>query len=159
MVPCRTSDSQWWRCDCSAVSSYIYSQRYPPLEVKAYFVPSVESPVLAVPCLGLCITTVLDHPMPESAGCPQAMFSSFLLSECNLQPPQVSHTDDKQVLYVCSTYRELPSTILVVLEFPNNSPLTDTNNHNATMPLQQIDHHPEWVTSDDLIFVTSVGIE
>jgi len=41
----------------------------------------------------------------------------------------------------------------------NNSEFTGSNNINATMPLDQVNYHRRWVSSNILPFLTNVAIE
>jgi len=67
--------------------------------------------------------------------------------------------NDTQDLYVSFTHRELPPTVLVALVLFNNSESTGANNINATMPLDRINYHRQWVSSYILPFLTNVAIE
>ena len=68
-------------------------------------------------------------------------------------------SNDDQDIYVSFTHRELPPTVLVAMGLFNNSEFTGSNNINATMPLDQINYHRRWVSSDILPFLTNVAIE
>ncbi|KAK3674053.1 hypothetical protein LTR78_005900 [Recurvomyces mirabilis] len=68
-------------------------------------------------------------------------------------------SEDDQDIYVSFTHRELPPTVLVALGIFNNSESTGINNPNATMPLDRINYHRQWVSSYILPFLTNVAIE
>ncbi|KAK4551515.1 hypothetical protein LTR86_011122 [Recurvomyces mirabilis] len=68
-------------------------------------------------------------------------------------------SEDDQDVYVSFTHRELSPTVLVALGLFNNSESTGTNNPNATMPLDRINYHRQWVSSYILPFLTNVAIE
>lgn len=70
-----------------------------------------------------------------------------------------SEDDDDQDLYISFTHRELPPTVLVAMGLFNNSALTGTNAVNATMPLNQVNYHRQWVSSDILPFLTNIAVE
>jgi len=72
-------------------------------------------------------------------------------------PPSTAHDD--QDIYISFTHRELPPTVLVAMGLFNNSALTGANNPNATMPLDRINPHRQWLSSDILPFLTNVAIE
>jgi len=73
-----------------------------------------------------------------------------------LSGPQDNNTQD---LYVSFTHRELPPTVLVAMGLFNNSELTGANEINATMPLDRVNWHRQWVSSYILPFLTNVAIE
>lgn len=73
-----------------------------------------------------------------------------------LSGPQDNSTQD---LYVSFTHRELPPTVLVAMGLFNNSELTGANNINATMPLDYVNWHRQWVSSYILPFLTNIAIE
>ncbi|KAH7041984.1 histidine phosphatase superfamily [Macrophomina phaseolina] len=66
---------------------------------------------------------------------------------------------DAQDLYVSFTHRELPPTVLVAMGLFNNSAYTGTNNPNATMPNDVINHRRAWKSSNIIPFLTNVAIE
>lgn len=70
-----------------------------------------------------------------------------------------SEDEDDQDLYVSFTHRELPPVVLVAMGIFNNSALTGANFINATMPLDQVNHHRQWVSSYVLPFLTNIAIE
>lgn len=69
--------------------------------------------------------------------------------------------DDKasQDLYVSFTHRELPPTVMVALGIFNNSAFTGSNNPNASMPTNVINHRRAWKSSHILPFLTNIAIE
>lgn len=70
-----------------------------------------------------------------------------------------SEDEDDQDLYISFTHRELPPTVLVAMGIFNNSALTGGNAINATMPLNQVNHHRQWVSSYVLPFLTNIAVE
>lgn len=70
-----------------------------------------------------------------------------------------SASDDAQDLYVSFTHRELPPTVLVAMGLFNNSAYAGTNNPNASMPTDVINHRRAWKSSAILPFLTNIAIE
>ncbi|KAI5362122.1 Putative histidine phosphatase superfamily, clade-2 [Septoria linicola] len=70
-----------------------------------------------------------------------------------------SDETDDQDIYVSFTHRELPPTVLVTLGLFNNSDSTGANDVNATMPLDKVNYHRQWVSSYILPFLTNIAIE
>lgn len=70
-----------------------------------------------------------------------------------------SEEEDDQDLYISFTHRELPPTVLVAMGLFNNSALTGANAVNATMPLNQVNYHRQWVSSNILPFLTNIAVE
>ncbi|KAF2215397.1 hypothetical protein CERZMDRAFT_120263 [Cercospora zeae-maydis SCOH1-5] len=70
-----------------------------------------------------------------------------------------SDDNDDQDIYVSFTHRELPPTVLVTLGLFNNSDSTGANDINATMPLDKVNYHRQWVSSYILPFLTNIAIE
>ncbi|CZT20213.1 related to PHO11-secreted acid phosphatase [Ramularia collo-cygni] len=70
-----------------------------------------------------------------------------------------SEDEDDQDIYVSFTHRELPPVVLVAMGIFNNSALTGANAVNATMPLDQVNHHRQWISSYILPFLTNIAVE
>ncbi|KAK5135605.1 hypothetical protein LTR08_005085 [Meristemomyces frigidus] len=68
-------------------------------------------------------------------------------------------TGAQQDLYVSFSHRELPPTVLVALGLFNNSAFSDTNDVNATMPVDEINPYRAWVSSKILPFLTNIAVE
>lgn len=64
-----------------------------------------------------------------------------------------------QDLYVSFTHRELPPTVLVAMGLFNGSAFTGTNDPNATMPTDMLNHRRAWKSSHILPFLTNIAVE
>ena len=70
-----------------------------------------------------------------------------------------TQSETQQDLYISFTHREVPPMILTALGLYNNSAYTGSNNINATMPEDKINHNRVWRSSEILPFLTNIGIE
>jgi len=95
--------------------------------------------------------TGYGNPISGSIGFPWLNATSQLLSSPS--------SDDDQDIYISFTHRELPPVVLVAMGLFNNSDLTGANDVNATMPLDRVNYHRQWVSSNILPFLTNVAIE
>lgn len=73
-----------------------------------------------------------------------------------LMRPANSTAED---LYVSFTHRELPPTVLVAMGLFNNSAYSGTNQPNASMPTDVLNHRRAWKSSDILPFLANVAVE
>ncbi|EME85217.1 uncharacterized protein MYCFIDRAFT_65734 [Pseudocercospora fijiensis CIRAD86] len=94
--------------------------------------------------------TGYGNPVSGSIGFPWLNTTANLLA---------SEEDDDQDIYISFTHRELPPTVLVAMGLFNNSAMTGANDVNATMPLEQVNHHRQWISSYILPFLTNVAVE
>ncbi|KIY69311.1 phosphoglycerate mutase-like protein [Cylindrobasidium torrendii FP15055 ss-10] len=67
--------------------------------------------------------------------------------------------ENVQDLYVSFTHRELPPTVLVALGLFNNTAFSGSNDQNATMPTDTVNHRRAWKSSHMLTFLTNIAIE
>ena len=100
--------------------------------------------------------TGYGNPVSGAIGFPwvNATFNTLMSTQNN-----ASNATTDQDLYVSFTHRELPPTVLVALGLFNNSAFSGANLINATMPLDTINHHRAWVSSNFLQFLTNIAIE
>ncbi|OJJ31365.1 hypothetical protein ASPWEDRAFT_118605 [Aspergillus wentii DTO 134E9] len=77
----------------------------------------------------------------------------------NASVAALSSPSPSQHLYVSFTHRELPPTVITALGLFNNSAYTNSNNINATMPLDKVNYHRAWKSSTILPFLTNIAIE
>jgi acid phosphatase len=68
-------------------------------------------------------------------------------------------SNDDQDVYISFTHRELPPTVLVALGLFNNSDFSGGNDINSTMPLDRVNYHRRWMSSNILPFLTNIAIE
>ncbi|KAG9245108.1 histidine phosphatase superfamily [Calycina marina] len=99
--------------------------------------------------------TGYGNPVSGAIGFPWVNATFDLLTK--EQNTKSNDTED-QDLYVSFTHRELPPTVLVALGLFNNSAFSGAN-INETMPLDTINHHRAWVSSNILQFLTNIAIE
>jgi acid phosphatase len=64
-----------------------------------------------------------------------------------------------QDLYISFTHRELPPTVLVSMGLFNNSAFSSSNDVNATMPVDTINHRRAWQSSRIMPFLTNIAVE
>jgi acid phosphatase len=70
-----------------------------------------------------------------------------------------SNSSTSQDLYVSFTHRELPPTVLVAMGLFNNSAFSASNDVNATMPVDTINHRRAWQSSRIMPFLTNIAVE
>jgi hypothetical protein len=69
------------------------------------------------------------------------------------------NSSSSQDIYISFTHRELPPTVLVALGLFNNSEFSTSNDINATMPTNAINHRRAWQSSKILPFLTNIAME
>jgi len=97
--------------------------------------------------------TGYGNPISGVIGFPWVNATAELLLAANTSKSQ------PQDLYISFTHRELPPTVLVALGLFNNSAFSASNNVNATMPADTINHRRAWQSSKILPFLTNVAME
>lgn len=65
----------------------------------------------------------------------------------------------EQELYISLSHLELPATVVVALGLYNNSAFSGSNNINATMPANRINHRRAWKSSNIIPFLGNIAIE